>query len=82
VFLIFQKGYAQSFEGRNTVFAVINALSCLPQVHFQAVKKDPNRVANELAQLMKYTTQMAMWLTQVPLCVKSVVAKECIHAPE
>ncbi|TVU33020.1 hypothetical protein EJB05_24799, partial [Eragrostis curvula] len=50
----------------------------LPDVVFQAVKRERNSVAHELAQLAKRTTHTAVWRTRAPRCVESLVAQECI----
>jgi hypothetical protein len=48
----------------------------LPEVCFQAVQRDQNIAAYELAQLAKHTSHTYVWHTQVPLCVRSTVIQD------
>ncbi|CAN6215731.1 unnamed protein product, partial [Urochloa humidicola] len=45
----------------------------LPKVVFQAVRREKNVIAHELAQLAKRTMHSAVWRTQVPQCVESLI---------
>lgn len=50
----------------------------MPEVVFQAVRRERNFVAHELAQLAKRTNHTAVWRLRAPRCVEQLVAQECI----
>jgi hypothetical protein len=60
----------------------LQASASLPEVCFQAVKRDQNIAAHELALLAKRTSHTAVWRTQIPLCVRSIVIQDCNLVPE
>lgn len=49
----------------------------MPEIVFQAVRRERNRVAHELAQLAKKTTHTAGWRGRAPVCVEQLIAQEC-----
>ncbi|GJM94943.1 hypothetical protein PR202_ga11630 [Eleusine coracana subsp. coracana] len=50
----------------------------LPDVVFQAVRRECNSAAHELAQLAKRTAHTAVWRWDVPQCIKQLVTQDCI----
>ncbi|TVU41678.1 hypothetical protein EJB05_15220, partial [Eragrostis curvula] len=51
--------------------------SDMPEVCFQAARRDRNRAAHELAQLAERTIHTAMWRSQVPRCIEQLIAHDC-----
>ena len=49
----------------------------LPEVRVQAVRREQNGAAHELAQLAKRTLHTAVWRTRVPSCIEHLIAHDC-----
>jgi hypothetical protein len=45
------------------------------------VKRDCNKVANELAALARRNTHSAVWLGQAPACAMSLINTDCNQVP-
>jgi ribonuclease HI len=61
---------------------ILDFASLLPDLKFQAVRRERNQVAHELAQLVKCTTHTAVWRAQVPCCVEHLITHVCSSVHE
>jgi hypothetical protein len=52
---------------------ILDFASLLPDLKFQAVRREWNQVAHELTQLSKRTTHEAVWRAQIPRCVEYLI---------
>jgi ribonuclease HI len=56
---------------------ILDFASLLPDLKFQALKRERNQVAHELTQLAKHTTHTTVWCAQVPRCVEHLITHVC-----
>ncbi|GJN25401.1 hypothetical protein PR202_gb13223 [Eleusine coracana subsp. coracana] len=56
---------------------ILESCKSSPEVKFQAIRREQNCAAHELAQLAKHTTHTAMWCAQAPRCIEHLIAQDC-----
>jgi hypothetical protein len=56
---------------------ILDFVSLASDLKFQAVRRERNQVAHELAQLTKRMTHTVVWCAQVPRCVEDLVTHVC-----
>ena len=55
----------------------MRAGSRLPVLNLSNVKRDRNRVANELAQMAKRLNHKVVWRSHFPACVEQLISGDC-----
>jgi len=68
---------ADRSEIRGTIMEAKEYLQLLVDWKFQKVKREGNKVAQELAHLARRDTYTATWLGQAPLCFQDLINFDC-----